>query len=59
MAKAKLHEENGRVCSAQENTEGFRQNLEAAVALYLEINLIDDASRTLVKVGNVERAAGK
>lgn len=59
MAKAKLHEENGRVCFAQENTEGFRQNFQEAVALYLEIDLIGDASRTLVKMGDVERAAGK
>ena len=58
LAKARLHEANGRVCYAQENTEGFRQNFEAAVALFLEIGLVGDASKSLLRMGDVERAAG-
>jgi len=59
IARAKIHEEDGRICAAEDDVEGFRQNLEAAVGLFLEMNLIGEASRNLVRMAEFERAAGE
>lgn len=59
FAKAKMHEEDGRASLAQENTEKFRHSFEEAIALFLEIDLVSDASKILVRMGDVERAAGE
>jgi len=59
IARAKIHEEDGRICAAQDDSEGFRQNLEAAVGLFLELNLIGEASSSLERMAQFERAAGE
>ncbi len=59
IARAKIYEEDGRICDAEDDIEGFRQNLEAAVGLFLEMNLIGEASRNLVRMAQFERAAGE
>jgi len=59
IARAKIHEENGRICAAKDDVEGFRQNFEAAVKLFLDLNLIGEAFRNLVKMAESGRAAGK
>jgi len=59
IARANIHEEDGRICAAEADVEGFRQNIEAAVGLFLEMNLIGEASRNLVRMAEFERAAGK
>lgn len=59
FARAKVHEEDGRICSAQANHEGAQRNFETAVRLFMELNLVGEASKILVKMGDFERAAGK
>ena len=58
IARAKIHEEDGRICFAQADVDGFRHNLEIAVGLFLEMNLLGEASRNLERMGETERAAG-
>lgn len=59
MARAKIHEEDGRICLAKDDVEGSRRNLEAAVKLFLEINLIGEASNNLIRMNEYSRAGGE
>lgn len=59
FAKAKMYEERGRICAAERNDEGFRNNMNESIGLLLGLNLIDDACRNLLRIGEVHQAAGK
>ena len=56
-AQGHLLEKDGRRCNAENNTEGFMQNLTLAVKHFLKVNLINDAARVLVALGKFEDAA--
>lgn len=58
IARANIHEEDGRICFAEDDVEGFRHDLEIAVGLFSKMNLLDEASRNLERMGEAERAAG-
>lgn len=59
IAKAHILEEEGRRCGAVDDVEGFTYNLQAAVELFLEANLVGDAVRNLERMGKPSEAAGK
>jgi len=56
-AQARIHEEDGRRCNAAGDNEGCRQNLEAAVTLFIELNLFIDAASNLTRMEEFVRAA--
>ena len=56
-AQGHLLEKDGRRCNAENNSEGFLQNLTLAVEQFLKVDLINDAARVLVALGKLEDAA--
>lgn len=56
-AEGHLREEEGRRCNAENDIEGFTQNLNLAMDLFLKENLINDAAGVLVTLGRSEDAA--
>jgi hypothetical protein len=59
IAQAHILEEDGRRCGAVDDVDGFTYNLQGAVELFLEANLVGDAIRNLERMGKPSEAAGK
>jgi tetratricopeptide (TPR) repeat protein len=59
IARAHILEDQGRRCGAVDDVEGFTQNLQAAVDLFLEVKLMGDATRNLERMGKFSEAAGE
>ena len=58
-AQAFLKEEEGKFCDADNDIEGFTRSMRLAITYFLEVNLIGDAVRILVRLGELEEAAEK
>lgn len=56
-AQAFLKEEEGKFCNADSDIEGFTRNMRLAVDYFLEVNLIGDAVRVLITLGELAEAA--
>lgn len=52
-----LKEQAARSCKANDNHEGFIKESEEAVDLFLEVQLISNASKCLETLGRYEKAA--
>ena len=57
IANGKLCEEKGRICQGKNDIQGFTQNLEAAIELFLETNMIGNAARNLERLTRFGDAA--
>lgn len=57
IANARMLEEKGRVCRSKNDIQGFTQNIEAAIELFLETKLIGDAAKNLATLTKFEDAA--
>ena len=56
-AQGHQQEEEARRCNAENNIEGFTQNLTLALESFEKVNLVNDAARVLVALGRPEDAA--
>jgi hypothetical protein len=59
IAQAHILEEEGRRCGSVEDIDGFTENLQSAVELFLEAQLVGDAVRNLERMGRFSEAAGE
>lgn len=57
IASGKLYEAKGRKCQAKNDIQGFTENLEAAIDLFLQTNMIDDAATNLERLSRFRDAA--
>lgn len=57
IANGKLCEEKGRECQGKNDVQGFTQNLEEAIKLFLETNMIGDAAKNLERLARFQDAA--
>ena len=58
-ARGFLKEEEGKLRDADNDIEGFTQNMRGAIECFLKVNLIGDAVRALVTLGELGEAAEK
>lgn len=57
QSQACLYEQQGRTCRSGNDMEGFAENYEKAISLFLEIALIPEAANCLEGLGKYEKAA--
>ena len=57
IAQGHQQEEEARRCNAENNIEGFIQNLTLALDYFTRVNLVNDAARVLVALGKPQDAA--
>lgn len=59
LARAFLKEIEGNTCNANRDRNGYSSCLQEAVKLFLQVDLVENASQCLVQLGDYDRAAGK
>ena len=56
-AQGFLKEEEGKLCNADNDIKGFNRNLRIAIECFLKVNLVGDAVRVLITLGELGEAA--
>ena len=58
-ARGFLKEEEGRDCHSKNDVEGYNRDMRSAIEYFLEGNLVGDAIRVLIDLGELGKAAEK
>lgn len=59
IAMAKIYEQDGHVCDAAKDRDGFMRNFESALICYQSVGAVDHAVKVCLRLSKYEEAASK